>query len=35
MGGAISVDSRLGGGTTFTVLLPAANAASEPLRKRA
>jgi putative PEP-CTERM system histidine kinase len=35
MGGRLSVDSRPGRGTTFTILLPAAEAASEPTRKRA
>ena len=35
MGGRISVASRPGQGTTFTILLPAAEPASEPIRKRA
>jgi putative PEP-CTERM system histidine kinase len=35
MGGRISVDSRPGEGTTFTITLPAAVAVSEPERKRA
>jgi putative PEP-CTERM system histidine kinase len=33
MGGQISVDSRPGRGTTFTITLPAAETASEPERK--
>jgi putative PEP-CTERM system histidine kinase len=33
MGGRIGVDSRPGRGTTFTITLPAAEAASEPERK--
>jgi signal transduction histidine kinase len=35
MGGRLNVDSRLGRGTTFTILLPAAQTAKEPKRKRA
>ena len=35
MGGRISVDSRPGQGTTFTITLPAADAVSEPERKSA
>jgi signal transduction histidine kinase len=35
MGGRLSVDSRPGGGTTFTILLPAAGAVAELERKRA
>ena len=33
MGGQISVDSRPGRGTSFTITLPAAKAAREPERK--
>jgi signal transduction histidine kinase len=33
MDGRLSVDSRPGRGTSFTILLPAADAASEPTRK--
>jgi putative PEP-CTERM system histidine kinase len=33
MGGQLSVDSRPGQGTTFTIILPAAEPASEPERK--
>jgi putative PEP-CTERM system histidine kinase len=35
MGGRLSVDSRLGRGTTFTILLPAAESVAECSRKRA
>jgi putative PEP-CTERM system histidine kinase len=35
MGGRISVDSRPGQGTIFTISLPAAEPVAEPLRKRA
>jgi putative PEP-CTERM system histidine kinase len=35
MGGRLGVDSRPGKGTTFTILLPAAEPALEPERKRA
>jgi putative PEP-CTERM system histidine kinase len=35
MGGRLAVDSRPGRGTTFTIFLPAADAAGEPARKRA
>jgi putative PEP-CTERM system histidine kinase len=35
MGGRLSVDSRPGRGTTFTILLPAPEALAEPIRKSA
>ena len=35
MGGRISVDSRPGEGATFTILVPAAQAPAEPIRKSA
>jgi putative PEP-CTERM system histidine kinase len=35
MGGRLTVDSTPGKGTTFTITLPAADAAAEPVRKRA
>ena len=35
MGGRLSVDSRPGRGTTFTILLPAPEPANQPIRKRA
>ena len=35
MGGRVSVDSRVGQGTTFTIHLPRAEAPAEPVRKRA
>jgi signal transduction histidine kinase len=35
MGGRLSVDSQPGQGTTFTILLPAAEPVAEPIRKRA
>ncbi|HEX6785119.1 MAG TPA: XrtA/PEP-CTERM system histidine kinase PrsK [Sphingomicrobium sp.] len=35
MGGRISVDSRPGRGTTFTILIPAAEPIQEPMRKSA
>jgi len=35
MGGRLGVDSHPGKGTTFTILLPAAEPTSEPVRKRA
>lgn len=35
MGGRVGVDSRPGEGTIFTILVPAAEAPAEPIRKRA
>ena len=35
MGGRLTVDSRPGRGTTFTILLPAPEAPAEPIRKSA
>ena len=35
MGGRLGVDSRPGKGTTFTILLPAAEPVAEPVRKSA
>ena len=35
MGGRLSVESRPGRGTTFTIILPVAEAAAEPARKSA
>ena len=35
MGGRLSVDSRPGRGTSFTILFPTAETAVEPSRKRA